>query len=75
MKCEVICKIHVVIMRPFENRGNLIREGALSSLSVSFNIEEVLICHQAFDASLFDGTVFLVELKLSRVNGPFRKKK
>lgn len=33
MKCEIICKMPVIIMRPFENRANFIKEGALGSLA------------------------------------------
>lgn len=54
MECEMTCEMPVVILRPFQNGGNVIREGAFSSFSASFNIKEMLICNPILDISSFD---------------------
>lgn len=43
VKGKMICKMPMVILRPFENRRNFVRERAFDGFSASFNIEEMLI--------------------------------
>ena len=58
VKCKMVCKMPVIIMRLFEDRENIMEEKTLSSLTNSLNIEKVMVGNSIFGASWFNRSFF-----------------
>lgn len=54
IKCKMVGKMSMLIIRPFENNSYFMQKRAISYLSTCFNIEKMLIHNPVLDASSFN---------------------